>query len=66
MHKEQQQKLNQLSLQLVKAETIFSDEEKIFALREVINYHDWRYYVLSEPVVTDFASSSFSCLKKES
>ena len=63
--KEQQQQLNQLSLQLVKAESNFSDEEKIVALREIINYHDWRYYVLSEPVVTDFDYDSFFKQLKE-
>ena len=62
---EQQQKLNQLSLQLVKAEINFSDQEKIFALREIINYHDWRYYVLSEPVITDFDYDSLFKQLKE-
>ena len=62
---EQQQKLNQLSLQLIKAESNFSDEEKIVALREIINYHDWRYYVLSEPVITDFDYDSLFKQLKE-
>jgi DNA ligase (NAD+) len=52
--KEEQQRLNQLTQQLLKSEKHFSVEEKISALRETINYHDWRYYVLNEPLVTDF------------
>ena len=51
---EQQQHLNHLSQQLLKSENTFSDQEKATALRKVINYHDWRYYVLSEPLITDF------------
>lgn len=51
--REQQQHLNQLSEQLIKGEKQYSAGEKISALREIINYHDWRYYVLSEPVITD-------------
>lgn len=52
--KEQQQHLHQLSRQILKGETNFSVEEKIVALRQIINYHDWRYYVLSEPILTDY------------
>jgi DNA ligase (NAD+) len=52
--KEKQQQLNQLTAQLIKSEGSLSDAEKISALREIIDFHDWRYYVLSEPVVTDF------------
>lgn len=52
--KQQQQELNKLTNQLVKAEPGLSEPEKVSALREVINYHDWRYYVLNEPVLTDF------------
>lgn len=51
---EQQTALNHLTQQLVKGEKPFAAEKKISALRDVINYHDWRYYVLSEPVLTDF------------
>ncbi|MCW5908268.1 MAG: NAD-dependent DNA ligase LigA [Chitinophagales bacterium] len=52
--KEQQQQLNTLTLQLVKEAVTLSEAEKAKALRNVINYHDWRYYVLSEPVITDY------------
>ena len=52
--KEEQQHLNHLSQQLLKPESDFSEEDKVTALRKVINYHDWRYYVLSEPIITDF------------
>ena len=57
--------LNKLSEQLIKDGKKISVEEKISALREVINYHDWRYYVLSETVITDFDYDSlFKELKK--
>jgi DNA ligase (NAD+) len=49
-----QQKLNTLTDKLVKGELISTPKEMVEALREVINYHDWRYYVLSEPLITDF------------
>lgn len=50
----QQQQLNQLSISLIKGEGYNNLAEEIDALRQVIRYHDWRYYVLSEPVVTDY------------
>jgi DNA ligase (NAD+) len=49
----QQQHLNQLTTSLIKGEDHLSVSEEIDAIRSVIRYHDWRYYVLSEPVVTD-------------
>ena len=49
---EQQQELNKLTEALV-LQGAFSNEEKVKALRRVINYHDWRYYVLSEPTILD-------------
>ena len=49
---EQQQELNKLTEALVQ-QGAFSNEEKVKALRRVINYHDWRYYVLSEPTILD-------------
>ena len=52
--KEQQSHLNSLTTRLLKSPVGFSDDEKISALREIINYHDWRYYVLNEPVITEF------------
>jgi DNA ligase (NAD+) len=52
--KEQQQQLHTLTQQLIKSEAGFSEKEKAEALRQVINYHDWRYYVLSEPIISDF------------
>lgn len=52
--KEQQQQLNNLTQQLAKNETSFSEKEKVAALHNVLRYHDWRYYVLSEPLITDF------------
>src|ERR1043165_3746772 len=52
--KEEQQELNQLSKKLIKSGDEFSDKERVTALKRVINYLDWRYYVLSEPVASDF------------
>lgn len=49
---EQQQELNKLTEALVQHGS-FSNEEKVKALRRIINYHDWRYYVLSEPTLLD-------------
>lgn len=49
---EQQQELNKLTESLLQ-QAGFSVEEKVKALRRVINYHDWRYYVLSKPTVLD-------------
>ena len=54
MYSEQEQHhLNQLTEQLVKHTGHQSAKEKIEALRQVINYHDWRYYALSQPVILD-------------
>jgi DNA ligase (NAD+) len=52
--KEQQHYLNTLTQQLIKGEYTVSETEKAAALRQAINYHDWRYYVLSEPIITDY------------
>jgi DNA ligase (NAD+) len=52
--KEEQAQLNKLSQKLLTHPDDFKMAEKAKALRAVINYHDWRYYVLSEPLVTDF------------
>lgn len=51
---EQQKQLNQLTQQLLKSPDEFSVKERVNALRQIINYHDWRYYVLSEPLITDY------------
>ena len=48
-----QQHLNQLSISLIKNEKYLSAAHELDALRSVLRYHDWRYYVLSEPLVTD-------------
>lgn len=50
---EQQQELNKLTESLLLQGESFSTEEKVKALRRIINYHDWRYYVLSEPILLD-------------
>ncbi len=46
----QQQELNKLTGTLLLAVLPPLIED----LRQVIRYHDWRYYVLSEPVITDY------------
>jgi DNA ligase (NAD+) len=52
--KGQQNNLNKLTEKLVRQDDNLTGKEHILALRAVINYHDWRYYVLSEPLITDF------------
>ena len=51
---EEQTELNHLTQKLLKSSESFSKKEKAEALKKVLNYHDWRYYVLSEPVLQDF------------
>ena len=56
---EEQQKLIALTTELLKRTSIaISDKEKdasfLHQLLSVIRYHEWRYYVLSEPVIADF------------
>lgn len=62
--KEQQQELNSLTQQLI-AGNALPDSEKAEALRRVINYHDWRYYVLSEPLIVDYDYDSLFKQLKE-
>ncbi len=52
--KEQQHQLNLLTEKIIQHKESLSDKEKAEALKKAINYHDWRYYVLSEPLITDF------------
>lgn len=49
----QQQELNRLTETLLHQPQSLSDAERATAMRKVINYHDWRYYVLSEPLILD-------------
>ncbi len=49
---EKTRQLLKLSIKGIKTK---KDAEKIInELREVIKYHDWRYYVLSSPVISDY------------
>ncbi|MFN8277796.1 MAG: NAD-dependent DNA ligase LigA [Chitinophagales bacterium] len=53
---EQQQEWHQRTeamLQLLKQEAI-NDSHQAPVLRDLLRYHDWRYYVRSEPIITDF------------
>lgn len=44
---------------------LHSTEETLEALRRVITYNDWRYYVQSEPVISDYEYDQlFAWLKK--
>ncbi|MDB5282672.1 MAG: ligase LigA, partial [Bacteroidota bacterium] len=51
---QEQSELKDLTQKLVKTPEELSNEKRAEALRRVLNYHDWRYYVLSEPVLQDF------------
>ena len=44
--------LNSATTAFINNELSANDIEQ---LRKVLRYHDWRYYVLSEPIITDFA-----------
>lgn len=55
--KEQQRNLFDLSKELIKANDSLSKdaaESQIAELSKAIVYHEWRYYVLNEPVISDF------------
>lgn len=46
--------LNDLSSSLIKGLIPDDSAQAVDSLRKIINYHDWRYYVLSEPIITDY------------
>ncbi|RMA97924.1 NAD-dependent DNA ligase LigA [Hydrogenothermus marinus] len=57
--KQEEAKLIELTRQLLKLDIskikdIKEAEEVAVKLRDVIRYHDWRYYVLSNPVISDY------------
>lgn len=52
--KEEQQSLNERSAFLIKNAGHSPASQAAEDLRSVLRYHDWRYYVLSEPLITDF------------
>ena len=55
--KEKQKALFDLSKKLLTAEIATSElaaSDQINALSEVIQYHEWRYSVLNDPVISDF------------
>jgi DNA ligase (NAD+) len=43
----------ELSAQLFKGNDIYSDEQRIEKLSSVLRFHEYRYYVLSEPLIAD-------------
>jgi len=67
---EKQKKLIQKTKQLLKVsldqiKTIDDAKSILPDLREVIKYHDWRYYVLANPVISDYEYDKlFHLLKK--
>ena len=53
-------KYNQLSAQLIKVIGGKINDEKaatayINQLKEVLDYHDWRYYVINDPIIDDYS-----------
>lgn len=66
---EKQKELIQLSKELlqldIKKISAKEAEDIVKKLREVINYHDWRYYVLASPVISDYEYDKLFKLLKE-
>ncbi len=55
MYNEQQTKELITLTQKLKTELVLDDvETHINNLKKIINFHDWRYYVLAEPIITDY------------
>ncbi len=55
--KEEQRKLFEISKQLLKSnntELIENASQIVADLRSVIVYHEWRYYILNDPIISDF------------
>jgi len=46
-------KIMELSAQLLNGDLSFTDEQKIEKLCAVLRFHEYRYYVLSEPLIAD-------------
>lgn len=70
MYDEKKQKeLIQLSKELlqlnIKKISQKEAEDIVKKLREVINYHDWRYYVLASPVISDYEYDKLFKLLKD-
>jgi len=56
--------INQNETQNLLAKTSFEVED-LAKIKQVLQYHDWRYYVQSEPLITDFDYDKlFQALKK--
>ena len=50
----EQNRLYQLTKKLLSPAPSEEPNEQIFGLREVIRYHEWRYYILNDPVISDY------------
>ncbi|MDX2134494.1 MAG: NAD-dependent DNA ligase LigA [Saprospiraceae bacterium] len=51
---DQQRDLFDLSKRLLHSTTNADPTERAYDLRRVIRYHEWRYYVMNDPVISDF------------
>ena len=53
---EQQRRLHDLSKTLLQQDSYGSDNpaQRVAALRDCIRYHEWRYYVVNDPVISDY------------
>jgi len=57
--KKDSEKYNQLSAKLVNSINAKTKDKKkaaayIYQLKEVLDYHDWRYYVINDPIIDDY------------
>ena len=55
--KEEQRKLFDLSKQLLQSNNVGTTEnatQLVTDLQKVIVYHEWRYYILNDPIISDF------------
>lgn len=50
----EQKSLFELSKKFLKNEDYTPDEKVVADLRKLLHYHEWRYYIMNDPVVSDF------------
>jgi DNA ligase (NAD+) len=66
---ETQKKLIEKTKELIKMviKTLYSSKAEIIVedLREVIRFHDWRYYVLAQPVISNYEYDKLFKLLKD-
>ena len=49
-----QKELNKLTRELLSGKSFDSPENEIISITTVLQFHEWRYYVLNDPVISDF------------